>query len=72
MSFREGPAPNESASQQDTLSDINFGMDDEDSLLSSVPSGLFTSIMGSNPGDADGDESKPLIANQLLMNEIIN
>ena len=72
MSFSEGPTPNESASQQDTLSIFNFGMDDNDSLLSSVPSGLFTSTMGSSPGDAGGDESKPLIANQLLTNEIIN
>jgi len=44
-------------------------MDDNDSHLSSVQSGLFTSTMGSNAGDAGGDESKPLIANQSVTNE---
>jgi hypothetical protein len=66
MSFSEGPTPNKSASQRDTPSLFNFGMDDYDSYLSSVQSGLFTSTMGSNPGDAGGDESKPLIANQSV------
>jgi len=76
MSFDKGPTPNASALQRDTPSLFNFGMDDNDSYLSSVHSCLFPSTMGSNPGDAGGDESKPLIANQsvsqLLMNEIIN
>jgi hypothetical protein len=41
-------------------------MDGNDSHLSSVQSGLFTSTMGSNPGDAGDDESKPLIANKSV------
>ena len=66
MSFREASTPNESASQRDTPSLFNFGMDDNDSYLSSVQSGLFTSTKGSNPGEVGGYESKPSIANQSV------
>jgi len=66
MSFSEGPTPKKSASQRDTPSLFKFGLDDNNSHLSSVQSGLFTSTMGSNPGDAGGDKSKPLIANQSV------
>jgi len=69
MSFSEGPTPDQSASQRDTPSLFNFGMDDNDSHLSSVQSGLFTSTISSNPGDSGGDESKPFIVNQSVTNE---
>jgi hypothetical protein len=63
MSFSERSTRKESVSQQDIPSLFNFGMDDNDSYLSLVQSSLFPSTLGSNPGDAGGDESKPLIVN---------
>ena len=44
-------------------------MDENNSHLSSVQRGLFSSTMDRNAGDAGGNGSKPLIANQSVTNE---